>query len=570
MSAVLERRIESLPAPLVDIEGLSIHFDGPEGRRAVVESVDLLIRPGECVALVGESGSGKSVTARSLLDLAGPGAQVSARRFLLEGADAQRFDQAAWRRQRGTFAGLVMQDALVSLDPLRSIGQEVGEVLTHHRLLRGRGAVVQRTIDTLARVGIPDPEVRMRQYAHQLSGGLRQRALVAAAIAGQPCLIIADEPTTALDASIQKQVIEVLSRRVRDDGVGLLLISHDLSVVAGIADRVLVMRAGRVVESGPTAEVLSRPRHAYTRQLIAAVPSAASKGSRLASARFETAATDGRTQLVRDPLPPRAVTGGDVVLEVEGLGKRFARGGRGAAAQDFVALSEVSFAIGAGEVLGLVGESGSGKSTCAKIVLGLLEPDAGRVRLLGRAWSGQSEGARRALRPKLQYIPQDPLSSFDPRYTVRDVIAENLGGLSGAAAARRIAALLEQVGLAATLIDRSPRTLSGGQRQRVAIARALAAEPALIVCDEPVSALDISIQAQVVDLIGELQSRLGTALLFISHDIHLVHHIADRVLVLNEGRIVEQGPVDAVFLRPQHAYTRALLSAVPKPLVAAA
>jgi peptide/nickel transport system ATP-binding protein len=561
----------------------------------VVEGVDLCIRGGECVALVGESGSGKSVTARSLLDLVGPGAQVSARRFLVDGADALHFDALTWRRLRGTFAGLVMQDALVSLDPLRSIGQEVGEVLAHHRLLRGREAIARRTRDTLARVGIPDPEARMAQYAHELSGGLRQRALIAAAIAGEPRLIIADEPTTALDASIQKQVIEVLGRRVRDDGVGLLLISHDLSVVAEIADRVLVMRAGRVVESGSAREVLSRPRHAYTRQLIAAVPSASSKGSRLASARFEapgavegaahaanaanTASAAKGARIVRDPLPPRllAATGThDTVLSVQGIGKRFRRGG-GAAwgfgasrTEDFVALHDVSFDIAAGEVLGLVGESGSGKSTCAKIVLGLLAPDAGQVQLQGRPWSGLAEKARRALRASLQYIPQDPLSSFDPRYTVRDVIAENLGALAPAQATRRVHELLEQVGLGGNTIARRPRTLSGGQRQRVAIARALAAQPALIVCDEPVSALDISIQAQVVDLIGELQSRLGTALLFISHDINLVHHIADRVLVLSDGRAVEQGPVDAVFLRPAHDYTRRLLAAVPAPLAAEA
>ena len=581
MSAVLARDAFAAPgptaalAPLVDIEGLDIHFDGPNGRTTVVEGVDLRIRPGECVALVGESGSGKSVTARSLLDLVGPGARVEARRFQIDGADALRFDARTWRGLRGTFAGLVMQDALVSLDPLRSIGQEVGEVLAHHGLLRGRDAIAQRVRDTLARVGIPDPEERVAQYAHQLSGGLRQRALIAAAITGEPRLIIADEPTTALDASIQKQVIEVLGQRVRDDGAGLLLISHDLSVVAEIADRVLVMRAGRVVESGPTREVLARPRHAYTRQLIAAVPSASSKGSRLASARFESfEPADGgaatATCLVRDPLPPRRATAGDAVLAVDGIGKRFRRGGLAASGADFVALQDVSFAIAPGEVLGLVGESGSGKSTCAKIVLGLLDPDEGGVRLLGRPWSGQPERVRRSLRPKLQYIPQDPLSSFDPRYTVREVIAENLAGLAPAQAVFRIGALLEQVGLGAGVIDRRPRTLSGGQRQRVAIARALAAKPALIVCDEPVSALDISIQAQVIDLIGDLQSRLGTALLFISHDINLVHHIADRVLVLNQGRVVEQGAVDDVFLRPAHDYTRMLLAAVPRPLVLSA
>ncbi len=548
----------STPA-LVDIAGLQIAFDG----RNVVAGVDLQIHPGECVALVGESGSGKSVTARSLLDLAGPGAQMTARRFSLDGEDALRFDARRWRQVRGGFAGLVMQDALVSLDPLRTVGLEVGEVLQRQRALRGRSAIAQRVAETLARVGIADPQERVHQYAHELSGGLRQRALIAAAIAAGPRLIVADEPTTALDANIQRQVVEVLSQRVRQDGVGLLLISHDLSVVAGVADRVLVMRHGRVVESGPTHEVLAQPQHAYTRQLIAAVPSAQSRGHRLASARFEAADGDS-ARIVRAPLPARRVQGGPPVLQVQGIAKRFRRGQ--GARTSFTALQEVSLRIAPGEVLGLVGESGSGKSTCAKIVLGLLQPDAGSVQLLGQPWSGVRESARRPLRTRLQYIPQDPLSSFDPRWRVREVIAENIGGATRQEAARRIHKLLDQVGLPAALIDRAPRTLSGGQRQRVAIARALAAEPALIVCDEPVSALDISVQAQVIDLIADLQSRLGTALLFISHDIPLVHHVADRVLVLHRGQVVEEGAVDQVFGHPGHPYTQALLAAVPPPL----
>ncbi len=579
--------------PLVDIEGLTISFPGSTGLHRVVDDVDLLIRPGECVALVGESGSGKSVTARSLLNLAGPRSQVSARRLLLDGADASRFPARTWRALRGTFAGLVMQDALVSLDPLRPIGREVGEVLERHRWLPGRRAfsreaISQRVAETLTRVGIADPQQRMRQYAHQLSGGQRQRALIAAAIAAQPRLIIADEPTTALDASVQRQVLEVLVQRVNEDGVGLLLISHDLAVVAGIADRVLVMRHGRVVETGRTAEVLAHPRHPYTRQLIAAVPSAASRGQRLASARFESrplptpppVADAGREcsagkrseggattlRLIRDPLPPRRIDHGQRVLEVQGLVKRFQRGPE----PSFTALDDVSLHIDAGEVLGLVGESGSGKSTCARIILGLQAPDAGTVRLLGHPWSAMPEARRRPLRPRLQYIPQDPLSSFDPRYRVREVIAENLGGLPAAQREAKIHRLLEQVGLAAELIDRAPLTLSGGQRQRVAIARALAVEPALIVCDEPVSALDVSVQAQVIDLIGELQSRRGTALLFITHDLPLVQHVADRVVVLSAGRVVEQGPVDRVFRSPRDPYTRQLLAAVPAPLRGAA
>ena len=552
-------------SPLVDVQGLSIRFGDTDA--PVVRDVDLRVRPGECVALVGESGSGKSVTARSLIGLAGPKSRIEAERFVLDGRDVRNFAERDWRALRGTFAGLVMQDALTSLDPLRTIGQEVAEVAVHHRLLKRSENAEDLVVATLARVGVPEPRARARQYAHQLSGGLRQRALIAAAIAGGPRLIIADEPTTALDATVQAQVIGVLKARIRE-GAAVLLISHDLAVVAGVADRVQVMREGRVVDAGPTAEVLARPRHAYTRQLIAASPSEDSRGARLSSARFASG-DDDAIRIVRDPLPVRPPVADTVALDVSSLTKRYRalNGGRGEA---FTALDRVSFRIRAGEVVGLVGESGSGKSTCAKIVLGLIEPDAGHVSLFGRLWSDVPERDRRPLRSKLQYIPQDPLSSFDPRYRVADIIAENVSGLDGPARARRIEALLEQVGLERSIAARRPLSLSGGQRQRVAIARALAAEPALIVCDEPVSALDVCIQAQVIDLIAELQSRLGTALLFISHDLGLVRHVADRVVVLKDGRVVEHGETGAVFRAPSHDYTRELIASSPAALVAAA
>jgi peptide/nickel transport system ATP-binding protein len=529
-------------AHLVEIRGLTVGFPAT-GEAPVVQGLDLTLHPGQCVALVGESGSGKSVTARTLLNLAGDGAQITAERFRIQGRDARSFREADWRRLRGTFAGLVMQDALVSLDPLRTVGQEVGEVLTEHRLVRGRQALAGRVHDTLARVGMPRPPVRAQQFAHQLSGGLRQRALIAAAIAAEPELIIADEPTTALDPAIQAQVLAVLADRVRE-GAALLLISHDIALVAQIADRVLVMRAGRVVEAGPTRAVLEHPRHPYTRQLLAAIPSAASRGSRLSSARIE----GGASAILRAPLPPRAGIGAPV-LEVRSIAKHYAHRAARGGTETLAALDGVSFTVRAGEVLGLIGASGSGKSTCAKIVLGLLEPDIGTVSLLGQPWSGIPEARRRPLRRKLQYIPQDPLSSFDPRYRVGDIIGENLPELGAGQREARIRALLDQVGLSGALVTRSPRALSGGQRQRVAIARALAAEPALIVCDEPVSALDVSIQAQVLDLLADLQARLGTALLFISHDHGVIQHIADRVLVLQEGRLIDEGSVTEVFGR---------------------
>ncbi|WP_375464959.1 dipeptide ABC transporter ATP-binding protein [uncultured Methylobacterium sp.] len=549
---------------LVDVQGLSIGFASAGAGAPIVQGVDLALHAGECVALVGESGSGKSLTARSLLNLAGDGAVVEARRFRIQGRDARAFREADWRRLRGTVTGLVMQDALVSLDPLRTIGQEVAEVLSEHRILCGRRAIDARVIDVLSKVGVPDPEIRARQYAHQLSGGLRQRALIASAIAGEPDLIIADEPTTSLDVTVQAQVLQVLAQRVRA-GAGLLLISHDLAVVSGIADRVIVLRDGRVVDSGPTADVLTRPRHPYTRQLIAAIPSFASRGRRLGSPTPSrpVGRISERITVVRDPLPPHQDR--RVVLEVRGIAKDYARTpGLGRRTHTTAALDDVSFDVKAGEVVGIVGESGSGKSTCARIVLGLLAPDRGAVRLLGEPWSGIRETERRRLRPRLQYIPQDALSSFDPRYRVSEIIAENLAGLRPADRRTRTVELLEQVGLRADVVDRYPRSLSGGQRQRVSIARALAAEPVVIVCDEPVSALDIGIQAQVLDLLGDLRARLGTALLFISHDLGVIQHLADRVLVFHDGRIVEHGPVGEVLTTPADPYTRTLLASQPR------
>jgi peptide/nickel transport system ATP-binding protein len=553
---------------LIEIRGLSIGFAGANDGAPIVDGFDLTIHRGECVALVGESGSGKSVTARSLLNLAGEGAQINADRFVIKGRDARQFREADWRRLRGTVTGLVMQDALVSLDPLRTIGQEVAEVISEHRALRSGQAIAARVVEVLRKVGIPDPERRILQYAHQLSGGLRQRALIASAIAADPDLIIADEPTTSLDVTVQAQVLSVLAERVLE-GAGLLLISHDLAVVAGIADRVIVMREGKIVDGGPTADVLRHPRHPYTRQLIAAIPSADSRGHLLASSRFEVGSAFGQASapsvIQRDPLPARVASRDHFVLQVSGISKRYAHR-RGAGSEPpLPALDDVSFDVRDGEVVGIVGESGSGKSTCAKIVLGLLAPDQGEVRLLGQRWSDIEEPERRRLRSRLQYIPQDALSSFDPRYRVVDVVGENLAGVGTRRHKRaRTVELLEQVGLNAGHLERYPRSLSGGQRQRVSIARALAAEPDLIVCDEPVSALDVSIQAQVLDLLGGLQARLGTAMLFISHDLGVVQHVADRVLVFHHGRIVEAGPVGEIFSHPSDDYTKTLLASIPR------
>ncbi|GJH35857.1 ABC transporter ATP-binding protein [Paraburkholderia hospita] len=555
---------------LVDVRGLEIRFPDANDGEPLVRGVDLTIRAGECVALVGESGSGKSLTARSLIGLAGHGARISAQRFEIDGRSALQFRERDWRGVRGGFAGLVMQDALVSLDPLRTIGAEIEETLALHVRSGSRAARRARVLETMRDVGMPEPEQRAQQYAHELSGGLRQRALIASAIVAGPALVIADEPTTALDVTVQAQILDVLAARLRE-GVGVLLVSHDLAVVAEVADRVLVMHRGEVVESGVTREVLTRPAHAYTRRLIAAQPSAGSRGQRLTSARLDDDAPSGHASLIgRDPLPPRQRVSDEALLQVEAVGKRYQRRGASKRATDtgeFIALDDVSFDVRQGEVVGIVGESGSGKSTCAKLVLGLAAPSAGQVRFLGTQWNGAGvhEAARRALRPKLQYIPQDPLSSFDPRYTVRQLLAEALttSALDPQQIRNRSVELLEHVGLDACHLERRPLSLSGGQRQRVAIARAIAPQPELIVCDEPVSALDVYVQAQVLDLLGTLQAELGLSLLFISHDLDVIRHVSDRVLVFKDGRVVEAGDAQRLFDAPQHAYTRLLMSSAP-------
>ena len=452
-------------------------------------------------------------------------------------------DERGWRRIRGRGISLVLQDALGSLDPLRRVGLEVAEPLVIHDLASG-ATLRSEVIDLLDRVGVPEPELRAKQYPHELSGGLRQRGLIASAIAAGPDIIIADEPTTALDVTVQARILELLST-LKASGTGILLISHDLAVVSRLADRVVVMRAGEVVESGTTSEVLTRPTAEYTRQLIGSIPSAGSRGRSLI-----TGEALSRPTLEQDAA---------IVVEAVALRKRF-RLGHG---RDLVAVDDVSFTLAAGEVIGIVGESGSGKSTLGRLVLGLTEPDEGTVRVHGDDWSRVRGRERRRLRRRIQTVSQDPLGSFDPRFTVAKLLAEALPALSNAERRRRSIELLESVGLGEAHLSRKPVTLSGGQRQRVAIARALAAEPEVLVCDEAVSALDVTVQAQVLDLLEHLRVTTGVAMIFISHDIGVVQHIADRVLVMKDGRVVESGDVDAVLGSPTHPYTRALLAAVP-------
>jgi peptide/nickel transport system ATP-binding protein len=456
---------------------------------------------------------------------------------------------------RGREVGFVLQDALVSLDQLRRVGDEVAEPLALHGW-GTRASRAERAVELLDSVAVPEPEVRVRQRPYELSGGLRQRALIASAIALDPPLLIADEPTTALDVTVQAQILDLLAAS-KQRGTAIILISHDLSVVARLADEVAVMRHGEIVEHGRTREVLRRPQHEYTRALIDAVPSEHTRGTRLVP-RPET--VDPAARRARRPIDR-----GRPLLEARHLTKVF----RGPDGVHRTVVDDVSFDLFAGETLGIVGESGSGKTTTARIALSLLRPESGEVLLRGRPWSSLSDRERRPVRSRVGVVYQDPLSSFDPRWTVGRILADSLAVAprppSSAAERRaRIVRLLEQVGLAEKHIESGPLRLSGGQRQRVAIARALAPEPELIVCDEPVSALDVSVQAQVLDLLTDLQDDLGVSYLFISHDLGVIHHMSDRVLVMKDGRVVERGTADDIFARPREDYTQRLLTALPR------
>ena len=525
--------------PLLDVHDLRVTFR--VGRQGVdaVRGVSFTVAAGECVALVGESGSGKSATARALLGLAGPAADVRAERLVVAGRDAIGFTERDWRRLRGRRVGLVNQDALVSLDPLRTVGREIGEPLRVHRVVP-RAGVEARVVELLGEVAVPEPEQRARQRPGELSGGLRQRALIASALAAEPSLIVADEPTTALDVTVQARVLDLLDG-LRRAGRGLLVISHDLAVVGRLADRVVVLKAGQVVESGPVATLLRGPSHPHTRELVAAATGRPRPGAR--------------------PRPAPTGATGPVVM-ADGVGKRFPRPGGGV--RDAVA--DVTLRVAPGEIVGLVGGSGSGKTTLARIVLGRLEPDAGTVRLDGAPWSGQPERRRRPRRAAIQMIYQDPLSSFDPRYPVEDIVGEAARAAGVPRPGRRDAVLarLAEVGLGPEHLHRRPGQLSGGQRQRVAIARALAVEPRVLLCDEPVSALDATVRERILDLLLDLRERRGMAMLFVSHDLGVVRRVCDRVLVMRDGRVVEEGAAEDVFTRPRSPYTRDLLAAVPR------
>ncbi|MET7504814.1 ABC transporter ATP-binding protein [Streptomyces microflavus] len=523
--------------PLVRVAGLTVDF----GSVRAVDGLSFTLEAGGALAVVGESGSGKSASAYALLGLhRGTGARVGGT-VEVAGTDVNAADDAGLRALRGAKAAMVFQDPLSSLDPYYPVGDQIAEVhRVHHRV--SRKAARARAVEVLDRVGIPDAARRSRLRPHEFSGGMRQRALIAMALACEPQLIVADEPTTALDVTVQAQILDLLHTLRQETGMGLLLVTHDVGVAAESVDDVLVMRDGREVERGPVARVLGSPREAYTKELLAAVP------------RVET------RRVV--PVPsPRAEEASVPLLEAVGLRREFGRGSGKVAA-----VGGVSLTVHAGRTLGIVGESGSGKTTLGRMLVRLLDPTAGRLRYGGTEIGSLSEKELRPFRRELQMVFQDPVASLNPRRSVGESVADPLRAAGEGDEGRirdRVGALLERVGLDPAHFERYPHEFSGGQRQRIGIARALAAEPKVIVCDEPVSALDVTTQAQVVALLAELQRELGIGLVFIAHDLAVVRQVSDRVAVMRGGLIVEQGSADEVYGDPRDPYTKQLLAAVP-------
>ncbi len=527
-----------MSAPLLCVENLTVALPAGGDRPHAVEDIDFTLAAGEILSIVGESGSGKSISASAIMGLLPKQLPATSGRILLDGQDLLKLSKEDMRGVRGRRIAMIFQEPMTALNPIMPVGKQIAEVMEAH----GEGNDASRrvrAIELLTEVGIPSPEQTVDAYPFRLSGGQRQRVMIAMALALRPAILICDEPTTALDVTTQAQILALVRDLQKTRGTGVLFVTHDFGVVAEIADRIAVMQHGRIVEIGARDAVLDQPQHPYTQKLIAAVP-------RLAMRHIK--------QIEAPPL-----------LQISNVSKTYWRGGLFVKKTPVHAVKDASLTLAKGETLALVGESGSGKSTLARCVVRLFEPTSGHIHVNGREITGLSAAEMKPLRRQIQMVFQDPFASLNPRKRVGDIIAEGpvTHGTPRAEALRKALELLALVGLDPTVATRFPHEFSGGQRQRIGLARALALEPELLIADEPVSALDVSVQAQVLSLIADMKKRLNLTMLFITHDLRVASEIADRIAVMRYGEIVEIGPPDQIFGNPQHAYTRALIAAIP-------
>jgi peptide/nickel transport system ATP-binding protein len=560
--------------PLLAIEGMRVEFPSRRGHVVAVERLDLTLEPGEILGIVGESGAGKSTIGNAVIGLLEPPGELTGGTVLLKGERIDNLDEAGKRKIRGNRIGMIFQDPLTSLDPLQTIERQLVDTIQQHLSVSDAEAR-KRAVDLLDAVGIPDPDVRIGQYPHQFSGGMRQRVVIALALCAEPELVIADEPTTALDVSVQAQILDLMKGLCRERNVGMILITHDMGVISETADRVAVMYRGRVVETGTTKQIMSRPRHDYTKALISAVPRPDKRLKRFPLVTYIEDAgerPDGfdlSTHWLGKARSDEVLEGN--LVEVENAHMRFiTRHSMFPSKRLYLdAVKQVSFAIKPGEVFGLVGESGSGKSTIARMITGIYKPTGGHIRFAGTDLTAlHSRSAQAPYRRQMQMIFQDPFSSLNPRMRVQDIIEEPIHfhnmASSNAEAAQIVRDLLDVVGLGAAAAAKFPHEFSGGQRQRISIARALATRPRFLICDEPTSALDVSIQAQVLNLLKDLQQELNLTMLFISHDLPVIRQVCDRVGVMRHGQLLEVAQTETLFTKPQDDYTKHLLKLMPK------
>ena len=567
--------------PLLSVENLEVAFKTQDGYVPAVRGVSFDIYPGEMLAIVGESGSGKSTTAHAIINLLPGSGKITGGKVLLEGRDLTTHSRSDMEDVRGKEIGLVPQDPMNSLNPVHRIGFQVEEAIRANGQATSKRAVRKRAIEVLQEAGLADADKRLRQFPHEFSGGMRQRVLIGIGMSSHPKLLIADEPTSALDVTVQKRILDHLEKLTTERNTALIFITHDLGLAAERAENLVVMHRGLIVESGPALEILSNPQHPYTQRLVAAAPSLASKRiqslmhSKLPVATVERVRDDSNVDLSIVAEKAAETTGVDApaVIEFQDVTKVFNIRGTGLRSLPFTAVDKVSFKVPKGSTMALVGESGSGKSTAANLLLSLQPKTSGKILVNGKDTDELSRSQLLALRRKMQPVFQDPYGSLNPLYNIGNTIAEPLKVHKvGDKASRkaRVAEVLDQVALPTSVATRYPNELSGGQRQRVAIARALALKPEIVVLDEAVSALDVLVQAQILNLLADLQAELDLTYLFITHDLAVVRVIADHVCVMQKGKIVETATVDEVFDNPREQYTRDLLDAIPGAKIALA